>query len=105
MFGLDNNNQYVDWWHEALPGSGESFDHEGTLTSIIIKPSITIGLSNYWNMTISQVFGVRSMTWGKDWDSVHHREEDSSTDFKKIVEKITKENAFKPYPDINNIPN
>ena len=29
----------------------------------------------------------------------------SSTDFKKIVEKITKENAFKPYPDINNMPN
>ena len=29
----------------------------------------------------------------------------ASTDFKKLVEKITKENSFRPYPDINDIPN
>ena len=28
-----------------------------------------------------------------------------STNFKKLVEKITKENYFRPYPDINDIPN
>ena len=28
-----------------------------------------------------------------------------STDFKKLVEKITKRNNLKPYPDINDIPN
>jgi hypothetical protein len=31
MFAVDNINQHVDWWHEAIPGSGEGFDHEGTL--------------------------------------------------------------------------
>ena len=36
-------------------------------------------------MTISQVFGIRSMTWGKDWESDHHREEDSSSDFQNAV--------------------
>ena len=29
----------------------------------------------------------------------------ATTDFKKLVEKITKENSFRPYPDINDIPN
>ena len=27
-----------------------------------------------------------------------------STDFKKLVERIDKKNAFRPYPDINDIP-
>ena len=63
MLSLDNANQYIDWWHEALPDSDEGFDHSGTLTSIMISPSITIGLSNYWNVTITQILGNRSMTW------------------------------------------
>ena len=29
----------------------------------------------------------------------------SSSEFSEIVEKITKKNTFKPYPDINDIPN
>ena len=29
----------------------------------------------------------------------------SSTEFKELVEKITKKNMFKPYPNINVIPN
>ena len=29
----------------------------------------------------------------------------SSTEFKELVEKITKKNMFKPYPNINTIPN
>ena len=29
----------------------------------------------------------------------------SSTEFKKLIEKITKKNMFKPYPNINTIPN
>ena len=80
MFGLDNSNQYIDWWHEAIPGSGEEFDHEGTLTSVIINPSLTIGLSNYWNMTIGQTIGQRTMTWDGD-TSIHHRDEGTESDF------------------------
>ena len=81
MIGVDNNNQYIDWWHEALPGSGEGFDHEGTLTSTIIIPSVTIGLSNYWNLTLSQNIGIRAMTWEGDTVTKHHRDEGSHTDF------------------------
>ena len=81
MFSLDNINQYIDWWHEAVPGSGETFDHSGTLTSLIFSPTVTIGLSNYWNMTISQQIGTRIMTWKGDKTTIHHRNENSLSDF------------------------
>ena len=81
MFNLDNANQYIDWWHEAVPGSGEGFDHEGTLTTLMLSPAITIGLSNYWNMTITQVLGNRIMTWDGDTTTIHHRDENSLSDF------------------------
>ena len=81
MFGLDNATQYIDWWHEALPGSGEGFDHEGTLTSFIMTPTLTIGLSNYWNMTLGQMIGIRSMTWDSNNSTVHHRDEGTNSDF------------------------
>ena len=85
MFSIDNSNQYIDWWHEALPGSGENFAHKGTLSSIIFSPSLTIGLSNYWNMTITQNLGNRIMTWGGDTTTIHHRDEGSHTSFKNAV--------------------
>jgi len=81
MFSLDNANQHIDWWHEAVPGSGEGFDHEGTLTTVMLSPAMTIGLSNYWNMTITQVLGNRIMTWDGDTTTVHHRDENSLSDF------------------------
>tara|TARA_B100000214_G_C23932690_1_gene611593 strand:+ start:52 stop:1017 length:966 start_codon:yes stop_codon:yes gene_type:complete len=81
MFSLDNNNQYIDWWHEPVPGSGEDFDHEGTLTTTLLSPSVTIGLSNYWNINITQLLGTRTMTWEGDSPTKHHRDENSLSDF------------------------
>ena len=82
MFGLDNVNQYIDWWHEALPGSGEGFDHEGTLASVVLSPTLTIGLSNYWNFTLGQSIGNRNMTWDGDTTTIHHRDESTGSNFK-----------------------
>ena len=82
MFGLDNVNQYIDWWHDALPGPGEGFDHEGTLTSVVFTPTLTIGLSNYWNFTLGQSIGNRIMTWDGDTTTIHHRDEGTNSDFK-----------------------
>ena len=81
MFTANNVNQYIDWWHEALPGSGESFEHEGTLSTILITPGITIGLSNYWNLSINQIVGTRIMKWEGDTTTIHHRNEASHSSF------------------------
>jgi len=85
MFTLNNINQYIDWWHEALPGSGEGFDHKGTLSTVVFSPGLTIGVSNYWNMSISQIIGSRHMTWEGDTTTIHHRDEGSHTDFKNAI--------------------
>tara|TARA_B110000495_G_scaffold163390_1_gene148636 strand:+ start:22 stop:993 length:972 start_codon:yes stop_codon:yes gene_type:complete len=87
MVGTDFNYQYIDWAHPEIdgeedPSSGELVgEHLGTLTAYVINPSITIGLSDYWNFTFSQVIGKRHMTWGNDKESVHHRPEDSNSNF------------------------
>ena len=87
MVGTDFNYQYIDWAHPEIdgeedPSSGELVGkHLGTLTAYVINPSITIGLSDYWNFTFSQVIGKRQMTWGNIRESVHHRDESSDSDF------------------------
>ena len=83
MLTVDNVNQYIDWWHEVLPGSGENFDHEGTLTSVVFSSGLTIGLTNYWNVTLTQIAGNRFMTWEGDTTTIHHRDEGSHEDFIK----------------------
>jgi len=85
MFALDNTNQYIDWWHEALPGAEEGFDHEGTLLSTILVPKLTIGLSNYWNITISQSIGNRYMNWNGGETTIHHRDEGTHTSFLNAI--------------------
>ena len=85
MFGLDNINEHIDWWHEAIPGSGESFAHEGTLTSTIAIPSITIGLTNYINVSVSPMIGYRYMGWDGDTTTIHHRDEGTDTRYKNAI--------------------
>ena len=29
MFGLDNSNEYIEWWHDILPNTSETFEHKG----------------------------------------------------------------------------
>ena len=81
MFSLDNHNQYIDWWHETEPGLGEDFDHKGTLSTLVMTPTLTIGLSNYFNLSIAPNIGTRIMTWDSDSTTIHHRNENSLTDF------------------------
>ena len=63
MFGFDNSNEYIDWWHDVLPGSQEDFDHEGRMVSGIFTPNLTVGLSNYINISFSQTIGFRNLIW------------------------------------------
>ena len=80
MVGANFNYQFIDWAHDEI--SGEDFDHKGTLSAKVFTPNITIGITDWWNITFSQVFGKRVMTWDvKDSTSIHHRDEGSETDF------------------------
>ena len=79
MFSTNYNYQYIDWAHDPIPG--EEFEHLGNLVSHIIRPTITIGLSDYLNINYQQTIGVRSMDWMGEGDSYHHRDENSLSDF------------------------
>ena len=107
MVFADYNQQEFDWWHAIVPGAlipftfdeEENFDHPGLLKNKTLNLGVTIGLNDYWNVTLSQMFSKRCMTWeGPVFDgseayfnpdkhvvgqskSVHHRTECSDTDF------------------------
>ena len=55
------------------------------MVSSILTPSVTIGLSNYINISLSQVIGYRHMFWDKDEYSIHHRTEGSNNNFINAV--------------------
>ena len=93
MFG-DFGYQHFDWWHEKVPGAYdindelEDFEHYGLFKNKVMNLGFTLGLSDYWNMTILQLISERCMEWESDVDpetgeslTVHHRTECSSDDF------------------------
>ena len=80
MLSVDYLNQSIDWWHSPILGSTETFDHEGYLTSQILNLNSTIGLNDYFNFSINQIWGIRTMDY-QSQESVHHRSEDSTSDF------------------------
>ena len=85
MFGFDNSMEYIDWWHDVLPNSEETYDHEGLMLSSIFTPSLTIGVSNYVNVSFSQIIGYRHMYWGRKELSIHHRTEGRVKNFVNAV--------------------
>ena len=52
MFTGDYIYQAIDWEHS--PVGNEQFDHYGHLNSNIFNLGFTIGLNDYWNVSISQ---------------------------------------------------
>lgn len=79
MLSTNYNYQYVDWSHNPI--ENEPFEHFGNLVTHLIRPTITIGLSDYFNISYQQTIGVRSMDWMAEEDSNHHRDENTLSDF------------------------
>ena len=70
--------QSIDWEHSEL--DDELFPHFGLLNSNILNIGLTIGLNDYWNVSLSQLLVERCMEWEAPEDSDHHRTECSSSD-------------------------
>jgi len=79
MLTADYNYQFIDWSHD--PVAGEPFNHLGNLVTNILSPTITVGLSNYLNLSFRTSIGSRSMDWMGSDNSKHHRDESSTSDF------------------------
>ena len=94
MLFSDFSYQHFDWWHEKVDGAiipgtvdPENFEHKGIFKNKSINLGFTIGLNDYWNITVSQLISERCMDWQGPVDddgnslTVHHRTECSSSDF------------------------
>ncbi len=79
MFTSDYIYQSIDWEHSPI--GNEDFYHLGLLNSKILNLGLTIGLNDYWNISLSQLLMERCMEWEAEDDSQHHRTECSSSDF------------------------
>ena len=84
MVSSDFFYQFIDWRHDQIDDS-EPYGHEGTLSTIIISPKITIGLSDWWNVSFQQILGTRHMGWHSDETSMHHRDEHSHSNFRNAI--------------------
>ena len=82
MGSLDGAYEIIDWSHS--PASNENYWHYGSLYSYVLNPALTIGLSDYINLTISRTIGSRIMNY-EEVEGVnptpHHRDEGTHTDF------------------------
>ena len=113
MLFADYNEQTFDWWHAQVPDAfipgtnlNEDFEHNGLLENESLNLGLTIGLNDYWNVSLTQLISERCMIWDGpvfngteeyfnpdihqigDSKTVHHRTECSSTDF---VDPVTNE--------------
>ncbi len=66
MFTGDYIYQTIDWWHGIIPfptseNPDEPYEHYGLLNSNILNLGLTIGLSDYWNISLSQLLVERCM--------------------------------------------
>ena len=82
MGSIDGAWENLDWSHGDI---GEGYPHSGLLTSYIINPALTFGLSDYFNLTISQAIGTRVMDYnevpGIAEQTTHHRDEGTDSNF------------------------
>ena len=86
MFTGDYIFQSIDWSHGVIPlptpeDPDENYEHMGLLNSSMLNLGLTIGLNDYWNVSLSQLFVERCMEWTVLESSQHHRTECSSSDF------------------------
>ena len=84
MLSSDFFYLFIDWRHDQIDDS-EPYDHEGTLSTTIISPIVTIGLSDWWNLSFQQILGTRHMGWELDEESLHHRDEHSHSNFSNAI--------------------
>jgi len=91
MGSMDYSYEYLDWWHDDI---GEGFSHSGLLNSHLINPALTIGLSDYFNLTISQTIGSRTMDYKGLHATPHHRDEGSESDFINAIGGVRGDSRF-----------
>jgi hypothetical protein len=80
MFTSDYGFQHINWWHDPI--AGELFKHKGTLSTHLINMRLTLGINDWWDISFEPSLVKRCMDWYVEEESVHHRTECSSVDYR-----------------------
>ena len=91
-FGVQTSFTTINWWHEAL--GAEQFEHSGLLNTYLLQPKGIIGMSEKLNIAYSTTLGLREMHWNVAEESIHHRDENTRSNFLNAIGNILGDSRF-----------
>ena len=78
-YGAQNQITNVKWSHGSI--ENEDYIHQGSLNGYFLLPNFIYGINDKLNLVLSTTIGVRNMIWETNKNSLHHRSENSLSDF------------------------
>ena len=78
-YGAQTQITNVQWSHGAI--GNEDYIHHGSLNGYILLPNIIYGINDKLNLVFNTTIGMRNMIWKTNKHSLHHRSENSLSDF------------------------
>ena len=91
-FGVQTSYTTINWWHEAL--EAEQFEHSGLLNTYLLQPKGIFGISEKFNISYSTTLGLREMHWYVAEESVHHRDENTRSNFLNAIGSVLGDSRF-----------
>ena len=91
-FGVQTSFTKINWWHEAL--GAEQFEHSGLLNTYLLQPKGIIGISEKLNIAYSTTLGLREMHWHVAEESIHHRDENTRSNFLNAIGSVLGDSRF-----------
>jgi len=91
-FGVQTSFTTINWWHEAL--GAEQFEHSGLLNTYVLQPTGIFGISETFNISYSTTLGLREMHWYVAEESIHHRDENTRSNFLNAIGSVLGDSRF-----------
>ena len=91
-FGVQTSFTTINWWHEAL--EAEQFEHSGLLNTYLLQPKGIFGISEKFNIAYSTTLGLREMHWYVAEESIHHRDENTRSNFLNAIGSVLGDSRF-----------
>jgi len=72
----------------------EQFEHSGLLNTYLLQPKGIIGISEKLNIAYSTTLGLREMHWHVAEESIHHRDENTRSNFLNAIGSVLGDSRF-----------
>ena len=72
----------------------EQFEHSGLLNTYLLQPKGIFGISEKFNISYSTTLGLREMHWYVAEESIHHRDENTRSNFLNAIGSVLGDSRF-----------